>query len=199
MQVLLEFCSLRQGNVIQLAVSSVLAYWTWAIAYNLFISPLRKIPGPLLWAVSPFPRFCMCISSTPHKQTLMLHRKYGDIVRTGPDSVSCLGAQAWQQVCGANNPENPKMPGFFEDAREGIIGADTETHSFQRRIMAPAFSAQGMQRQEPLIRGYVDLLFQRLREHCERGRPVDMVKWMNYFTFGKDCHGSRSDTHTGGC
>ncbi|KKY32821.1 putative cytochrome p450 [Diaporthe ampelina] len=95
----------------------------------------------------------MCISSTPHKQTLMLHRKYGDIVRTGPDSVSCLGAQAWQQVCGANNPENPKMPGFFEDAREGIIGADTETHSFQRRIMAPAFSAQGMQRQEPLIRG----------------------------------------------
>ena len=39
-----------------------------------------------------------------------------------------------------------------------------------------------MREQEPLIKGYVDLLMQRLGEHAKDG-PQDMVAWYNWTTF----------------
>lgn len=125
----------------------------------------------------------MSWSGTPHKRILALHQKYGGVVRTSPDSVSCLHATAWKEVYGhrkAGQPENLKHPGFVAEVAEGIIGADTEAHTHQRHLLAPTFSAQGMQRQEPLIRHHVDLLFRCLEEHRVQGRHLDVAKWFNF-------------------
>lgn len=155
----------------------------WSVVYNLWFSPLRKVPGPALFAISELPLLVLTVSSDPHKKMLALHRRYGDMVRTGPRSVSCLHAGAWQEVYGHGVGENVHLPGFFDEARHGIIAAGTAGHAHQRRILAPAFSAPGMRQQEPLIRGYIDLLFTRLREQAVRGDPVDLVRWFNYTTF----------------
>lgn len=107
-------------------------------------------------------------------------------MRTSPNSVSCLHAEAWQELYGhhrGDQHENVHLPGFFNEARQGVIAADTGSHAHQRRILAPGFSATTMQRQEPLITTYVDLLFKRLREQAEKREAIDMVRWLNYFTF----------------
>ncbi|KNG45777.1 isotrichodermin c-15 hydroxylase [Stemphylium lycopersici] len=146
----------------------------------------HTVPGPFLWSISPVPLLLMSWSSTPHKKILSLHQKYGDVVRTSPNSVSCLHATAWKEVYGhrkPNQPENLKHPGFVAEVASGIIGADTETHTYQRRLLAPAFSAQGMQRQEPLIRQHVDQLFRCFEEHRVEGQSIDLGKWFNFFSF----------------
>jgi hypothetical protein len=43
-----------------------------------------------------------------------------------------------------------------------------------------------MREQEPIIVGYIDLLVQRLHEHCGKGadkKPMDMTAWYNWTTF----------------
>ncbi|KAI1206483.1 cytochrome P450 monooxygenase [Annulohypoxylon truncatum] len=169
-----------------LALCAVAGYFLWSVIYNLFLSPLRKVPGPILWAISPLPQALMQFSGRPHKKVLALHQKYGDAVRTGPRSVSFLNPLAWKEVYGhrkSGQPENLKDPGFFRDVSQAVIAADSENHSRMRRILAHGFSAQEMSKQEPMIRGYIDLLFERMREHSISGRPVDMAKWYNYTTF----------------
>ncbi|KAK8120200.1 cytochrome P450 [Apiospora kogelbergensis] len=163
-----------------------LGHTLWSALYNLYFNPLRKVPGPFLSSISPIPLLLMSWSDTPHKQILALHQNYGDVVRTSPDSVSCLHATAWKEVYGhrkPGQPENLKHPGFVAEVASGIIGADTETHTHQRHLLAQAFSAQGMQRQEPLIRHHVDRLFRCFEEHCTEGRSLDLAKWFNFFSF----------------
>ncbi|CAN8095155.1 unnamed protein product [Discula destructiva] len=128
----------------------------------------------------------MSCSSTPHKQILALHEKYGDVVRISPNSVSCLHATAWREVYGHRKPgqlENLKHPDFVTEVAEGIIGANTGDHTYQRHLLSSAFSAQGMKRQEPLIRHHVNHLFRSFQEHCTMGRPIDLAKWFNFFSF----------------
>ena len=158
----------------------------WAIVYNLFVSPLRKVPGPILWAISPFHQALMQCTGTPHRTIRALHQKYGDVVRTGPRSVSVLNHDAWRQVYGhrkAGQPENLKEPSFFQEVPHSVIAADSENHSRLRRVLANGFSAQSMIKQEYLIKGYIDLFFERVEEHHLSGKPVDVVKWYNYTTF----------------
>ncbi|KAI1652281.1 cytochrome P450 monooxygenase [Daldinia loculata] len=164
----------------------VLGYMMWAVIYNLFFSPLRKVPGPILWAISPLPQGLTQCFGTPHKTILALHQKYGDVVRTGPKSVSLLNHDAWRQVYGhrkAGQPENPKEPSFFQAISHSVVAADSENHTRIRRVLAGGFSAQSMIKQESLIGGYIDLFFERLREHHLSGKPIDVVKWFNYLTF----------------
>lgn len=154
--------------------------------YNAYLNPLKKVPGSFLWSISPIPLLFMSWSDTPHKKILALHQKYGGVVRTSPNSVSCLHATAWKEVYGhrkLGQLENLKHPGFVAEVAAGIIGADTETHAHQRHLLAPAFSAQGMQRQEPLIRHHVDHLFRCFEEHRVEGRSIDLSKWFNFFSF----------------
>ena len=129
----------------------------------------------------------MNLSGNGHKQMLELHQKYGDAVRIAPNQVSLLDPKAWKELMGhrrAGHGENGKDPIFFHCGGKGIIGSDTENHGRLRRILSHAFSAQGMLAQEPLIRGYIDLLLDRLKDRCEDGAAsLDLVKWYNWTTF----------------
>ncbi|RII17407.1 hypothetical protein CUC08_Gglean002502 [Alternaria sp. MG1] len=169
-----------------ITICVAVVYTLWTVVYNLYLNPLKQVPGPFLWSISSTPLFLASISDTPHKQILELHQKYGGVVRTSPNSVSCLHATAWKEVYGhrkPGQPENLKHPGFVAEVASGIIGADTETHTYQRQLIAPGFSAQGMQRQEHIIRHHVNNLFSCFEEHCAKGQPLDLAKWYNYFSF----------------
>jgi cytochrome P450 len=168
-------------------ILQITSHAIWSLIYNLFISPLRKVPGPKLWAISPIPQALMQCSGNAHKDILAMHLKYGNAVRTGPDAVSLLSPSAWKEVNGHHQPGQPEInkdPGFVKEIKYSVLGVETKAaHGQQRRILAHGFSAQSMAKQEPLIRGYVDLLFQRFREFSDAGMPIDLTKWYNFATF----------------
>lgn len=159
-----------------------------SIIYNLFLSPLRKVPGPKLWAISQLPYSSMTISGEGHKRMKKLHETYGDVVRVGPNQVAFTDPAAWKETMGhrrTGQMENGRDPVFYALARNGLIGPiGSEEHGRQRRILSHGFSAQSLMEQQPLIQQYVDLLMQRLRENCQDGtRALDMTKWYNWTTF----------------
>ena len=79
----------------------------------------------------------------------------------------------------------PKDMTFYNTPTSGshsLITADRADHSRQRRLISHAFSDKALREQEPLIKGYVDLLIQRLHERAN-GDSLDMVSWYNWTTF----------------
>lgn len=61
-------------------------------AYTYLSSPLKKIPGPFLAKFSNVWRFWNHYGQTHIETQKELHKKYGDVVRLGPNTVSIADA-----------------------------------------------------------------------------------------------------------
>lgn len=62
--------------------------------YRLYLSPLRRIPGPFLAALTDVWRLLMVLRGRPQEEQLELHCKYGPVVRLGPNVISFADPQA---------------------------------------------------------------------------------------------------------
>jgi len=158
--------------------------------YRLFLHPLRKIPGPKHFAVSGLPLIVENhLLGLFAKKVLKFHEKYGDMVRTGPNSISINGTIGWPEVFGhsrGGRAEFPKHSEFYQlgdKSNVSLFPANREDHRRQRRVVAHAFSDAAIKGQEALIMQYVDKLFAHLRKDAAQRTPTDVVKWFNFTTF----------------
>ena len=118
-----------------------------------------------------------------------LHEKYGPVVRLAPGELTYITANAWKDIYGNRPGKGPLPPSHLYGLREKeFFGSfsllwleDHKEHARHRRIMAPAFSDRSLREQESVIRKYVDLFIQRMRENA--GTPVDIAAWFNFTTF----------------
>ena len=116
------------------------------------------------------------------------HDKFGDVVRFSPDELSFVGEQAWKDIYGARDPPLAKDPAWYNvvkssDQAASIFNADHANHMRIRKALSHAFSERALREQEDAIKGYVDLLIEKLMDASTAGIPVDMVKWYNFTTF----------------
>jgi cytochrome P450 len=119
---------------------------------------------------------------------LELHKRYGDVVRVAPDELAFANPQAWKDIMGhRSDAQMEKWDKFYRPVKDiptDIVNASREEHGLLRRTMAHGFSDRSMREQQPIIKQYVDLLIQRLRENCDQGeKAVDMGAWYNFTTF----------------
>jgi cytochrome P450 len=155
--------------------------------YRLYFHPLRSFPGPKSWAISYIPFSLKVLAGDVGKAQLELHRKYGKVVRTGPESLSYCDSVVWKdawshrkghaEFAKASSQANKSPRGV-----SGILGANTVDHRRFRRQLAPAFSDKAMREQQPAVLKHADLLVKGLREHAEK-EPQDLVTWFNWTTF----------------
>ncbi|KAI3401428.1 hypothetical protein diail_10862 [Diaporthe ilicicola] len=181
-----------------LGISKTLAFWTSlatityifvTFTYNVLFHPLRSYPGPLLWRATRFPYHFRTFKGTLAIDILDLHNRYGPVVRVAPNELAYADASAWKEIQGHSpkGEECGKWVPFYRptpESADNIISAEREKHGIIRRQLAHGFSDRSMREQEPIIKSYVDLLFQRLHENCAGGaKPLDMTAWYNYTTF----------------
>ncbi|KAK5446757.1 hypothetical protein LTS15_009690 [Exophiala xenobiotica] len=93
---------LSAPNVLLLIVSSVLL-WNlcrslWHAIYNVFLSPLNKFPGPRLAALTKFWEIYHVIKCDRFLVIHELHKKYGNVVRIGPNEVSIASPKVFHHV-----------------------------------------------------------------------------------------------------
>ncbi|RYP29493.1 hypothetical protein DL767_006683 [Monosporascus sp. MG133] len=177
-------------NLILIAIALGVAYNVGYALYNLFLHPLRKIPGPISHRMSNAPRAYYNLRGKLSFHVADLHAKYGNVVRIGPDTLAFLSPEAWKDIYGHKahgEQEFPKyQPGYrpVESMLKSIIHVDREEHAFLRRQLAHGFSERSMHGQEPIIGAYVDKLIERLRENAVAGKnPLNMREWLNWTTF----------------
>jgi len=158
--------------------------------YRITLHPLSKYPGPLLWRISPIPSCISLLRGRISFDYKTMHDRYGPVVRATPNELSFNTAQAWDDIYGhrVGLPNMDKDP-IHVGAVEAIPGATNLTmapdahHARQRRALAHAFSKQALLEQEPILKGYVNLFVERLREMALRREAANMVSWFNFCTF----------------
>lgn len=155
--------------------------------YRIWFHPLSKFPGPKVLAATNLPsQWGINISGKWYHQATSLSKKYGPVVRIGPDHLLVDGSVGWPQVFGhrkSGQPEFPKVPGFFVGNTKSIIVSNRENHRRQRRQLGHAFSEAALFEQQKTIMQYIDLLLDGLSREAEKGVPLDIVRWLNFTTF----------------
>ncbi|KAF2261395.1 benzoate 4-monooxygenase cytochrome P450 [Lojkania enalia] len=153
----------------------------------LYLSPLRSIPGPVLWSISRLPFQISMLRGDIHLQMLSLHKKFGSVVRVGPNQLAFFTAQSWRDIYGRVGDRSfGKERLYYEPPVNGVdhlLSAVRDgDHARQRRLMAGAFTGEALRAQEPLILSYIDTLIQRLKIQSGND-PLDLGAWFNYATF----------------
>jgi hypothetical protein len=104
-------------------------------------------------------------------------------VRIAPDELTYTSSKCWNDIYGFRHgkPEMAKESPFYTmgGREKNIINAPKERHGFLRKLMSRGFSEAALRDQEPIVKGYVDLLMQRLGDESKLGKAVDMVSWYN--------------------
>lgn len=173
-------------QLLALAVTGALVVQQlYIVIYNLYFHPLASFPGPKLWIAFPVLRYIAQCRGTFDQLMVQYHRYYGEVVRFDNDTLSFTTAQAWKDIYGYGHGQNqwPKQNFGRAKAVDHIISANDVNHARYRRSLSHAFSEQALRLQEDLIKGYVDMLIDSLREEAENDRNVDMTMWYNLTTF----------------
>ncbi|KAJ5556972.1 hypothetical protein N7494_000887 [Penicillium frequentans] len=165
-------------------------YFIGLVVYNVYFHPLAKYPGPKSMAATRIPNMYMVASGQVHRGITRLHEKYGPVVRVAPNELSFVtSGEAWKPIYGSRpgHAQKPKDALFYQQPMNGfpsIISSNDADHTRFRRSLSHAFSDSSLRGQEPIIKGYVDLLIQRLHETINGGTiSVDAVSWYNFTTF----------------
>jgi cytochrome P450 len=64
-----------------------------------------------------------------------------------------------------------------------IITADDANHSRQRKILSNSFSDRALKEQEPLLKGWVKLMREKMQEFATSGKEADLLMLYNCTTF----------------
>ncbi|KAL2820278.1 cytochrome P450 [Aspergillus granulosus] len=164
------------------AFGACLLYVPLTAIWCLYLHPLRRIPGPKSWIILPVLEHASAIWGRRDADLRRFHAEYGPAVRYGRDKVSFITVEGWKEIYGHGHRQLPKVRSSASNPLD-IIDANDEDHTRYRRALSHAFSAKGLQDQEPLLNSYVSKLIERLKGVAESQLPADMVKWYNLCTF----------------
>jgi hypothetical protein len=153
-------------------------------------APLSALPGPL---VSRFSRFWLlraASSGSIHQHAIAIHKKYGKIVRVGPNHVWVNDPQEISHIYGINSTFRKSrfytMLSSNKDAAHTDLFTclDPEVHKAKKRNVSNAYAMSSMLTLEPLVDECVDVMFERLESlKDEREAGLDLGKWLQWYAF----------------
>jgi cytochrome P450 len=164
-------------------------YVVLQVLYNLYFHPLAKIPGPKLAAISGIPFLKSFAGGTSHLTALEWHRKYGDVVRIGPNELSFNTARAWKEIYATGRTRTFKKDRYavsrpLKNGESGLAAAVDANHARQRRLMSYAFSEKALVQQESIIHHHIQSCLSYIKKTVQENKGlVDVANMYKYYTF----------------
>ncbi|KAI1083675.1 cytochrome P450 oxidoreductase [Whalleya microplaca] len=188
---------------------TILACW---ILSNRYKRGLHRVPGPWLRSVSSLPRIWSVYRGFSHDDDLLLHRKYGSIVRLAPNTLSVSDPSEINTIYGIGTKFIKSSFYSLAEAydEEGVMPdpfviTNREYHTRMKRGAANAYSLNGLVQMEPWIDPVTSRLVQILRAFSQTKEAVDIAELMQGYamdaicalTFGKDFNHMDGGDHLG--
>jgi cytochrome P450 len=118
------------------------------------------------------------------------HDRYGPIVRISPNELCFDEAAAWKDIYGsrpghANFHKDPIHVGSIASVPgvTTITMADDANHARQRRALSHAFSTKALLEQEHIIKDYIEVFSNCMKDFARKGELVNVTDWLAYTTF----------------
>ncbi|GAB1316613.1 hypothetical protein MFIFM68171_06823 [Madurella fahalii] len=152
---------------------------------------LSHIPGPVLSRFTNLPRFLWVLSNRAHDVHIAQHRRYGPIVRFGPNMVS-VGSPAevnniyrfskpWPKSdfyqALLMKPNGKPIPGIF-------AVQDEEVHRRLKKPVSGAYAMSTLVSFEPYVDTTMAVFCEQLQTRfADSQRPCDLGTWLQMFAF----------------
>ncbi|KAK9436513.1 FAD/FMN-containing dehydrogenase [Metarhizium brunneum] len=183
-------------RAMSLAVLGIIAVTLHIVLYRLTLHPLAKVPGPKWAAISNFWYARQIAKGKMAQLGLEMHRKYGDIVRVGPNEVWFNTTEAFDQIyCTGKGFEKSdfylataltrptidwKFNANFEDTLDLLSERNMKRYRLQRRLIGRVYSAANVAKYEDALTAALERIVQRLNEL--EGKEIDLKEWMHIIT-----------------
>ncbi|KAI0354613.1 high nitrogen upregulated cytochrome P450 monooxygenase 2 [Trametes cingulata] len=145
--------------------------------------PLARYPGPIMLRLTKAYLAWISRGGKRHIYTQELHRRYGDIVRVGPNELSINNAAAIHPLMGTSGLHKGPQWGAraaTQTVPPLIAIGDPKEHLRRRKPWNRAFNVASLKDFEPLVarrtQQLVDLLSSKKGE-------VNLSKWFSWFTY----------------
>lgn len=166
-----------------LATLSV-AYLVYHFCWSLFFSPLARIPGPKSFAFSRLTLAYEDYKGTRTRKLNELHRKYGPVVRVGPNEVAFDSLSALRTIYGAGSAfERTSFYDMFQayGRKNMFTYASTKDHGERKRMLAHAYA------KSVLLRGRnSEMIMSKANNFLEllerEGRTSEIFSTLHYFS-----------------
>lgn len=167
-----------------LATSYAAGIFTSIIVYRKYFHRLRHFPGPWAAGATKFWHVWKCRSGKNYLVIEELRKKYGPIIRTGPEELTIIDASVPGAVDG---PKNECTKAVWYDFLLPEIALNTtrdkKAHDVRRRIWDKGFSTKALAIYEERVIEYAELLAKRIEELAASNTPVNVSDWFYWFTF----------------
>ncbi|KAG8408234.1 hypothetical protein J3459_018095 [Metarhizium acridum] len=163
----------------------VLSVGSCLLVAHLFTTYFRlsNIPGPLAAKFTDFWRYRSQNSKGHAKRLVALHKKFGKLVRIGPNHVS-ISDPAAVSIVYSTSPTWPKGPSYYgaipvskNRALPTIIGMDETQHTAVRKSVGRAFITNSLLDYEDSIEATAQDLIKALSQQTE----TDIGEWLQFF------------------
>ncbi|KAK5079679.1 hypothetical protein LTR24_009066 [Lithohypha guttulata] len=177
-------------NALLLLALALLTFRLLRAVYRLTLHPLARFPGPFLSRISSISIPLQAASGDRHLRQLQEHRKYGPIVRIGPNSLSFSSPTALRTIYQSSRLQNQlRKSDYYKtiDAPAGAYSTHSEVgrrkHAFRRRVLDQAFSEASMRSAEEFVINNVDTLCGLLSNGDSWSQPRRMDDYATYFVY----------------
>jgi cytochrome P450 len=109
---------------------------------------------------------------------IALHKRYGPLVRTGPNELSVADLAAIKTIYGAGTPfRKSTWYSVWQGHRKFDLFAerDEKIHSQQRRLVSRAYAMDALKDLEPHVDTAINTFLSKME--TLKGGPIDMGKW----------------------
>ncbi|KAL0935691.1 cytochrome p450 [Colletotrichum truncatum] len=173
-------------NLIAFIAVAVFFAWEFRSWYR-----LRNIPGPFIASISVLWQLKKAVGGTYHEHLNDVARKYGPLVRIGPNELLCTDPDSLRKISGVRSLYT--KGDFYATGRitpgvDNVVSMrDEEAHKAMRARMAPAYAAKenegfsfesGIDRQ---LMNFIRLIDQHYVSTDSEFRPLDLAEKTQFF------------------
>ncbi|KAK1657933.1 cytochrome P450 [Colletotrichum godetiae] len=147
--------------------------------FNVFLHPLRKVPGPWKATISPLWLWYHSYAGDETTSVEALHKVYGPVVRIGPNDVDISDGTALAPIYSEKGGflKTPCYSNFDFDGHPTIFSALDPAHRAVRsKAVVSMFSPASIRKEgDQILRSCVDRLMVHIRQEAASGKPVNML------------------------
>ncbi|RYP72025.1 hypothetical protein DL771_004494 [Monosporascus sp. 5C6A] len=142
--------------------------------YNVYLHPLRHIPGSKLAVMGPYLEFYHEVIRRGQYlwEIEKMHEKYGPIVRVNAREVHIKDSSYYHTIYAAGSRKTNKdaaTVGAFDVPSSTAATVDHDKHRARRGYLNPYFSKRSLTNLEPTIHERITKLSSRMEQHMNNG------------------------------
>ncbi|KAI1207267.1 cytochrome P450 [Annulohypoxylon truncatum] len=150
-------------------------------SYYLILHPLSRYPGPLIAKFTNGYGAFYALKGTFHSVTCEQHRKYGPVIRQGPNKLVFNTVTALKDIY--QNERLTKPINYLSNqASPGLHNTwnalDRKMHRQRRKLTGPSINERSMRTFEPTMMNEVNTFIEQIA--LSQDRPIDMQKRCGY-------------------